>query len=80
MWRAATVRKGSHQDFHERIPMSDIINLRRARKAKKRDEADKTAAANRLSFGRSKAEKQGAAAEDARVKAKLDGHALEKEE
>ncbi len=56
--------------------MGDIINLRRARKTKKREEAGKTAAANRLQFGRSKADKQAQTAEEERRKAQLDGHAL----
>jgi hypothetical protein len=60
--------------------MSDVINLRRARKAKKRDAAAQAAAANRLSFGRSKSEKQNAAAQEARRNAKLDGHALDKDD
>lgn len=37
--------------------MAEIVNLRQARKARKRDEAVQVAAANRVRFGRSKAEK-----------------------
>ncbi|WP_137157921.1 DUF4169 family protein [Rhizobium sp. FKL33] len=37
---------------------ADIINLRQARKAKARVEKDKTAEQNRVTFGRTKAEKQ----------------------
>ncbi|MBB1250711.1 DUF4169 family protein [Rhizobium sp. G21] len=37
---------------------ADIINLRQARKVKARAEKDKTAEQNRLTFGRTKAEKQ----------------------
>jgi hypothetical protein len=37
---------------------ADIVNLRQARKAKARVEKDKTAEQNRLTFGRTKAEKQ----------------------
>jgi hypothetical protein len=36
---------------------ADIVNLRQARKQKARSDKDKTAEANRLLFGRSKAEK-----------------------
>jgi len=36
---------------------ADIVNLRQARKQKARSDKDKTAEANRLQFGRSKAEK-----------------------
>jgi Domain of unknown function (DUF4169) len=38
--------------------MADIINLRQARKEKKRREQDVQAAANRQLFGRTKAEKK----------------------
>ena len=53
--------------------MADIINLRRARKAKARDETDRKAAANRVAHGRSKAEKQLASAEAERERLRLDG-------
>ena len=48
--------------------MGDIIKLRQARKARKREEEASAAAANRAAFGRSKAEKQltGARADKAR--------------
>ena len=37
---------------------ADIINLRKARKVKARAEAQQTASENRVSFGRSKAERE----------------------
>jgi hypothetical protein len=37
--------------------MGDVVNLRRVRKAKSRDDAAKTADANRAKFGRTKAER-----------------------
>lgn len=37
---------------------ADIVNLRRARKAKARGEHERLAAENRVRFGRSKAERQ----------------------
>ena len=37
--------------------MAEIINLRQARKQKARVEAEKTAEQNRISFGRTKAER-----------------------
>ena len=40
------------------MAMSEIVNLRRARKEKVRDEKEKQAAGNRAKFGRTKAEKQ----------------------
>lgn len=53
--------------------MADIINLRMARKAKARAEADRTATANRAKFGRTKAEKQAAEQESAALAKRLDG-------
>jgi hypothetical protein len=56
--------------------MAEIINLRRARKAKARDAAAALAAANRALHGRSKSEKALAQAERARREALLDGAAI----
>ncbi|HEY1720726.1 MAG TPA: DUF4169 family protein [Magnetospirillaceae bacterium] len=42
--------------------MSEIVNLRRVRKEKARDEKEKQAAENRTKFGRTKTEKQREAA------------------
>ncbi len=53
--------------------MAEIVNLNRARKAKARVDAQKTAEANRDKFGRTKAERQAEAAEQARRDALLDG-------
>jgi hypothetical protein len=53
--------------------VAEIINLRRARKAKARAEQAATADANRIAFGRTKAEKAAAAAEAAQRDAVLDG-------
>jgi hypothetical protein len=47
--------------------MGDVVNLRMARKAKKRGQAEALAAANRAAFGRTKAQKQADAMEKARV-------------
>ncbi|MEO9296381.1 DUF4169 family protein [Devosia alba] len=54
--------------------MAEIINLRNVRKQKAR--ADKATAAeqNRIKFGRSKAEKQLSAAEQALADKRIDGH------
>jgi Domain of unknown function (DUF4169) len=54
--------------------MADIINLRRVRKQKIRDESADAAAANRAKFGRSKSEKKLAAAEQKLSQQNLDGH------
>lgn len=53
--------------------MANVINLRTTRKAKARDDAATTAAANRAAFGRTKAEKAEAAARHAHDTAILDG-------
>lgn len=53
--------------------MAEIVNLRRARKARARDAAVTQAAIRRAAYGRTKAEKLGDAAEEARRIALLDG-------
>jgi len=53
---------------------ADLVNLRRARKAKARTERDKVAAANRAVFGRPKLEKAKSEAERQRSAKALDGH------
>jgi len=52
----------------------EIVNLRRVKKAKARDEKEKRAAANRASFGRTKAERQKDAAEQERSARQMEGH------
>jgi hypothetical protein len=54
--------------------MGEIVNLRHARKAKAREEADRRAQENRATFGRSKAEKKLTKANQEAERAKLDGH------
>jgi hypothetical protein len=56
---------------------ADIINLRRARKAKARNEREKEAADNRVAFGRSKGEKALADAERQRADKSIEGHRRE---
>jgi len=56
---------------------ADVINLRRARKAKARDERERDAAENRIAFGRTKAEKQESAAEQRLAERKVDAHRRE---
>lgn len=53
--------------------MGEIINLRRARKARDRDAAARQAALQRAAHGRTKAAKQRDTAEQARRDALLDG-------
>lgn len=53
--------------------MGDVVNLRRVRKAKRRDEHAATAAANRAAFGRTKAEIAADRDVTVRMAARLDG-------
>jgi hypothetical protein len=53
--------------------MADIVNLRQARKRKARAEKDQRAEDNRLKHGRTKAEKDHAAAKDDLERRRLDG-------
>ncbi len=54
--------------------MADILSLSKARKAKARSEKDATAEANRVKFGRTKAEKLKASTEKTRADKHIDGH------
>lgn len=58
--------------------MAEIINLRKARKAKARTEAEKQAEQNRARFGQTKAEKVVRKLEDARAAKAHDAGKLEK--
>ena len=59
--------------------MAEFFNLRRARKAKTREEAGKNAVANRLKFGTSKTSRTAKAAEKARADQRVDSHKIEKD-
>jgi len=59
--------------------MADIINLRRARKQRNRAASKANAAANRLSYGRNKAERKAADIEKQRLNRTLDGAKREPE-
>ena len=52
---------------------AELINLRRARKNKTRDEAEKQAEQNRAKFGRNKSEKITSKFETSKLKNELDG-------
>lgn len=56
--------------------MAEIVNLRRVRKQKAREDAGKQAEQNRISFGLTKAERNLAKAEQQQAARKLDGHWL----
>ena len=57
--------------------MGEIVNLNKARKARDKAEAKRAADANRLTFGRTKAERQTTQKERERDVARLDGHKLD---
>lgn len=59
--------------------MAEIINLRRARKRRSRDEKALTSAENRVRFGRTKAQKRAQAEETRRASDRHDGHKLDGE-
>ena len=56
--------------------LTEIINLRQARKQKARERREAVAAQNRAVFGRSKAEKRLIESERALAEASLDSHRL----
>ncbi len=60
--------------------MAEIINLRRARKAKARAEKDKTAEANRVAHGTPKTLRNLAEARKDMGEQRLSGHRLENED
>lgn len=57
--------------------MGEIVNLNRARKAKAREDRAAQADTNRTKFGRTKAERERQAAQDALETARLDAHKRE---
>ena len=60
--------------------MSEIANLRRARKHKRRAEHETAAKVNRAAFGRTKTERHAAEAERGLVDRRLDGHRLDRDD
>lgn len=59
---------------------AEVVNLRQARKARRREEDERHAAANRARFGRTRAEREAGAAEASRAARALDGARIEGEE
>jgi hypothetical protein len=57
--------------------MASVVNLNRFRKAKKRTEAERRAAGNRVAFGRTKAERRDAESERNRASRELDGKRID---
>lgn len=60
--------------------MAEIINLRQARKNKARAEKEARAEQNRISFGRTKAEKKLTKAEQDLAKSRLEAHRRDPDE
>ncbi len=60
--------------------MADLINLRRARKAKARSEKDKTAQASRIAHGTPKTTRKLEEARKEQASQRLSGHKLENED
>ena len=58
---------------------AEVVNLRAARKAKIRAERKRAAEANRVKYGRTRAEREQTEAEARRVAERLDGAKREKE-
>ena len=63
----------------KRAALGDIINLRRVRKNKARDQAGRKAAANRAAFGRTHAERERDEQERKQLNDVLDQHRIEDE-
>jgi hypothetical protein len=57
--------------------MAEIVNLRRARKAKAKAQGEQQAAENRVRFGRTKGERERAAAEGELAARRVEGHRRE---
>ena len=57
--------------------MPDVVNLNRARKAKRKADKKATSAANRVKFGRTKAQKAQDSAESLRHSKTVDGAKLD---
>ncbi|MEZ2406497.1 DUF4169 family protein [Bosea sp. RCC_152_1] len=60
--------------------MAEIVNLRRFRKQKAREDAEKTAEQNRIGFGRSKAERSLSEAEREKARRHVEGHRLSRDD
>ncbi|MGK2229295.1 MAG: hypothetical protein ACI9GK_003143 [Devosia sp.] len=61
-------------------PMAEIINLQKVRKQRARADKAEQAEQNRIKFGRTKAEKQLTAAEQALADKRIDGHKRDDED
>lgn len=57
--------------------MAEIVNLNKARKARAKVEAEETAKANRVRFGRTRQEKEAARQQEEKLSRDLDGKKLD---
>jgi hypothetical protein len=57
--------------------MTEVVNLNRFRKAKKREQEQRRAAENRVAFGRSKADRRLKDTEEERRRRELEGKRLD---
>jgi len=60
--------------------MAEIVNLRRVRKQRAREDAEAQAQQNRIAFGRTRVERQLTEAERNKAARDLDGHRLKPDE
>ncbi len=60
--------------------MGDLVNLKRFKKRKERDQSDRQAETNRARFGRTKSERLADAKRTQHTSAMLDQHKLESED
>ena len=63
--------------MNQGFDLGEIVNFRRARKQRRRDQDEATAAANRLAHGAGKAATREARAERQRAERALEGHRRE---
>ena len=57
--------------------MGEVLNLRRARKAREKSEKAQAGEANRIAFGRTKAERRASEAQNELERTRLEAHRLE---
>jgi surfactin synthase thioesterase subunit len=74
---AEATGRGDHPRRLIGCGMGEIVSFRRARKKAERRLAERTASANRLRYGRSKAERELEAKRDVKARRDLDRHRIE---
>ena len=74
------VFRGRFDELCASFPMAEIVNLNKHRKAKSRDARESQSAANRIKYGRTKAQKANDRQTEARSERLQDGRELEKKD